>query len=664
LASIGLLFLFLPIPFYIKKEDLIIHKILLGGVVIKIFLGMISLDTGLLAKYYSNSNMEGAPEQSTEMLKKDKEFTRIEKQIYFENTGYSFFKEIYPLWFFNELRFNADNNVIRQQLPFSSVYEGYLYIPKKMMLTLRANTHTIIYLDNAQIIETDTSPGETYWAKHIEAGLFPIRIVNYHVQGNSEKYLELSFSENERIEYSVKNWLFQKPYSIAQINFDRIVKWLSIILNMIFFFAIGFFFFRTIKKEAWNKWIHSKNAYLLLSSGVILSYLVNKILVAALSPGFNILGAGNDDLTYEAMARYIQFSGDWSFSKFVFVGNEIGPYYWQILYPYLLTIGHLIGGESLFPTIFMQAFAMLLIALFSFYILSILTKKIYWTSFLLIFGMTFHPESLSFVTQFFPIGSFFSILATLLILLLPNYRDSTKGMLLIGTLGGMAFGLSVLTRVNFLPWIFFILLWFVLSFGRVYKPILIFLTSFSIILMPFMLRNWIVAGEFVLISSASSSVNFIQQNPIPASYIPPPYYENWQIKISNLAFKDSQPAQSIILWILDSPLDYLNSFKSKFLILIGWTHKNFSRLILFGLFFLGTLLYLINFKFLGTSKRKDYLIPGGFVLSQIITLMVFGTWASRFSLALVPFLLIFSILPLIAIENFIRSFLKKYFKTY
>ena len=110
LTLLAMLFLFLPTDQFkaitkgAKRITFFIVIALIFLIVLKIALGQISLQKGLVGSYYYPSLENGTLEKSTEFFKFGINGTRIDEEVNFKALGYSFTAKPFPLWFFNNIK--------------------------------------------------------------------------------------------------------------------------------------------------------------------------------------------------------------------------------------------------------------------------------------------------------------------------------------------------------------------------------------------------------------------------------------------------------------------------------------------------------------------------------------------------------------------------------
>ncbi len=584
IAAIIIIFSLSPKADYKKQKNLLIVGIFAFTLIIlKLILGGASLESGLIGQYYY------PPPNETILAQ-----TRIDPVINFKSVGYSPDANPLPLWYLNDEKFfTIPDQQERYLWPIKINWQGHIYIPpgyKTVSLT---------------------SDGETSLDLKIKgSGVYPIKI-SYRPSSKPLRFINLNWGDNYGNQ-TVKT-LFTKYYAPSLIFSDDllgiadgILKLLAI-LNLIIVFKIT----RIFPKRPF---LIATLLFCLLLTG---SELLNK----AQSEYFNYLDVAHDPISYETFARHILKTGDWAMKIID------GPYYHQPYY-YFLALIHLITGEGLFGVVFFQSLIGLFTAFIAFLISSRLLKN-HWLSLAIIPLVNFYPPFFGEHFKLFPqpLGAFFAVAAVLLLLFKKNH---------LSFLAGASLAFSVINRYNFLSWLPFIIIWLIFTYRKqLLKPLLSFTVGLLIAFSPFLLRNQLIADDFGLFVNSISTTNFIH-----ATQAPPDYQlsaKNNHPTILSLADKifDDRADPSII-WIIENPIDYLKVLGNKFITALGLKNNPFGLWMLYP--FLG---FLIGSVFFITSK--DYWLIGGFVWSQLLTLLIFSDNSERYYIPLLPFMLIASL---------------------
>lgn len=354
---------------------------------------------------------------------------------------------------------------------------------------------------------------------------------------------------------------------------------------------------------------------------------------------------GSDMKTYYDWAMRIA-EGDW-------LGD--GVFYYNPLYPYIIGLIFALFGTNLGIVAFFQV----LLGLISLLLIYFIGKEVFsemvgllaalmgaFYSMFILYEQVLLPESLGV------------LLSLLTIYPLVRFHDNPK--VSYAFLAGAFMGLSVLNRSVFLALVPFIGGWILLDKGtkggRNVRSLAVFLFAMAIIIAPVTLRNYIVGGDLVLITS-NGGVNFFignSQNSDGWFHYPPPYQEiNKRISSQNL-----KPSQVSRLWFHEAvrsigqdPMGYFGLMLRKLSLFWGrWEvpnnidyllikrHSSIMRapLLEFGLLApLGLTGALLSIN----RKGKAFLLHL-FVLVYSLSVVAFFV-VGRFRLPVVPFLLVF-----------------------
>ena len=660
-------FIFLLPNFQKKYQSTfkIVNCVLLLLITVKIFTGIISVPRGLIGYYYYPTVENGALQKSTEFINTKISGTRIDEEINFRNTGYSFEARPFQFWFLNDYRKFSDSTIEKWVIPLTIIWKGYLYAPNldNLKIDLSSDNKAELYLNKNEILNIQGSDqldilknnrhAELNILKEYKNKFIPIEIVYQRGQGTTQ-FLKLSIPST---------YLFPQKYSEFQIYSDNVAGFIDNFIKILILIIISTILLFLISQNNWKEWFFSLRFYIFTSFLLIFYLVVKKLMNRADSEYFNFLGLGNDPLTYETFARHIQLTGNWSVSAI-----EASQYYYQILYYYALTTAHYLIGESLFPIIFIQIVSVLLTALLVIWICKLFIKKNSLIFLPLLFLIALNPVTIQQAFQMFPVGTLLITLVPLFLLLAENKNKTGQGWVLIYFfLAGIFLGLSVVMRNNAAALMPIIFLWFIFSFKKSFIiPFSSFFTGTMLPLMPFLVRNRLLSGQFVLISKSATTVNFIQANSVPSGYTPSE--KNYDI-IMNFAnnFLDKR-AFSSIQWILEQPLEYLRLVSQRLLYFLGFISSEATLWlsVSFILFFIGSTLFIIKPNlFSEKAKRKDYLITGGFIWTHLASIAFFAVSQQRHSVPLMPFLILFSCLLFVPLSKiFLRFSPLKYRSNY
>jgi len=621
LVLLGAGWIFLPLKGRFSKTWLLIVIGLL--IVLKVYLGQISLPQGLQGSYYYPS------------LQGERLAQRLDREINFLMLGYSFNNQPFPVWFFNDkTRFNDIRVEERARLPLAVVWDGYLYLPAgQNILPVNIEGEASVNLDNQLIFQEKDFAKEVVLDYQEETVLLPIKI-NYQAEPESGKSI------------TVSGRFFPDKFSLKQIAADARIGFLYFFIQLIagVFILSGLWFVFDLRQL--KKWLATERPYLFIIFLIIFFSLIRGLLQAAQASYFSFLPEGNDPLTYETYARHLLTGRDWLMQDF-----EEKIYYHQILYYHFLALIHYLFGEAIFPIVFLQLAAVLGTALLLVYLYKLLIKpKAEWHYGLmmpLLFIVASSPIFTGQAFHLFPGGAL--LLTAAAVALLAGRRPFHF------FLAGIIFGLAVLMRTNFLSLLLLIILWFLGDFINFRKKLIslpFYIFGVVLPLTPFIIRNKLLSGYWTLISNSNSTINFIKATPLPEGYFPAE--DRFELLKSPNLFFDVR-AIPHLSWIIENPLDYFSLIWEKFLFYIGYNQGWLIGLWIFLpfiLFVISSVLFLWRpAVFSPAAQRRHYLITGGFVWLQLLTIIIFSDIHRRLMLPILPIILLLAVLLLIPISR-------------
>ncbi len=257
-------------------------------------------------------------------------------------------------------------------------------------------------------------------------------------------------------------------------------------------------------------------------------------------------------------------------------------------------------------------------------------------------------------------------------------------------LSGLILGLAAITRPNYAVFIPLILIWLLIYFPRQYKAAFlryaVLLAGCLLMILPVTIRNMVVGGDFVLISS-QGGINFYIGNNGYAdgkSAIMPEFGATWQYadceyqakKESSRLGDTMKPSEvssfyykKALKFIIDHPFAWTGlTLKKIFYFWNGYEVSNNQNLHFFRRFasvtgLLPPLFFVISpFSILGLrllfKKSKKHHIIGYFVIIYMLTVIAFFV-NSRFRLPVLPFLIILASYGIVWLFNRFRSGDKK-----
>ena len=296
---------------------------------------------GFNGLYYANESFSGSREPAT--VEGSPPFTRIDDRLSFspEETGL-------PMYFFNDSqRFNfyAANEPIRDQLPVSAIWSGWLQVD-------RPGTHRLYVRTGGARVElavggfAATVPATVkYWVGYarLDSGFQPIR-VRLSVPAGPAKRLEAGWTVDGREEPFDRRVVFSAPPVRSAVAADRVVNAAAVALDLFLCASAAILLLRIVIR-ACRRLADTPDA----RDAVTLAWalvLVDAFLFAVpVLHKMVVLTGGDDPMVYETQARDIALHGIW-----MPMGSALGhgqPFYFQPLYNYFLAAAHWLLGESL-----------------------------------------------------------------------------------------------------------------------------------------------------------------------------------------------------------------------------------------------------------------------------------------------------------------------------
>lgn len=484
------------LPFALLAAAALAAKIALGATLLA--------PRGFEARYYANAEFAGAPEADTEPS--DRSFTRTDARLRFGGPG----DVALPVYFLNDSnRFNfyLPNEPTRSTLPVSVVWEGWLRITRTGMQRLYVRTAGARVVMAAGDDFSATIPASTTeWVGYanLKAGFQRIRISLSIPQGAARRF-EAGQTVDGREEPFDTGVVFRKPLTATARAADWLLRAISTAFDLIVcaWLAVG------VLRALGGAW---RRLTILPAAGDALTIAWAAAVVDALlfaRPALHnmvTLSGGNDGLTYETMARDIGLHGLWMAG-----GAALGhghAFYYQPLYPYFVAATHWLFGGDLYGVYLVQR------------LLTAGTVIALWRLAPALFGEPVGSAGLlaGFVIAYEKVGPrsgvvlgelLFVPLVCLWALLLVRLAKRAQPSLWSAAAAGAVGGLATLTRSTLmLGWALALPL---VAFSLAGRTVVVLAVALMAVTSLATVRNWVVAREFVLVSS-SGSINLLIGN--------------------------------------------------------------------------------------------------------------------------------------------------------
>ncbi len=399
------------------------------------------------------------------------------------------------------------------------------------------------------------------------------------------------------------------------------------------------------------------NRTALLTMIVIVSIAVRALFMFLFSRTFLWDGIWSDAATYNDWAKSIVVNNDW-------LGQE--PFFMTPLYPYFLAIVYSLVGQSVLAVRIIQSAAGVGIAVLLFLLgeKAFSSRRAGFVAGLL--AALYGPFLLSHNLLLVETVKMFFLTFSLWLLLVARQKKKLRWWFA----GGAMLGLAVLGRPSDLLVGGVVAVW-ILGFteGTSRERLArfgAFAVAIVLIIAPVTLRNYLVSGDPILITSNGGLNFYLGNNPQAVGV----YYNVDKLDLANdpdgrvyledLLNKPLRHSEVSSIWfsrafefILDQPLDFIGLLGRK--LLLFFHQKEISQLGYNYAFVEQTAMPLLRYFpsfllagslgvlgcVLGWRHRKEFFLPYGFLAAQILGVVLFFV-TDRFRLSAVPFLMLFA----------------------
>ncbi|MBI3018822.1 MAG: glycosyltransferase family 39 protein [Deltaproteobacteria bacterium] len=586
----------------------------------KFFLNLFTLSHGLLGFYYDNKTFSGNYQRSPEYLRLYA--TRIDEEIFFQNSSYSIDQKAFYLGFLN--------GTFKGTLDFSVLWQGYLYVSqaKQVSFSIICDGECSLSIDNQSSPKNEISSQLSEGFHYIE-----IKYIN-----SSFDHRSINFRWSTDKNYETVDAAYLYPFKPSHIMF-KVDEWVRKIAPILFwaqFLLLCFLLKKYLDISKLKFFIAHENFFLFLFFIVFITRAFINLINAAQDPYFCHLSSGDDWRRYEIHSRLIIF-GDW-------LDSTEAPYHFTPFYRYFLAFVHLIFGENLFMAFYMQ---FLLLYLSSIFIYK-MTKKVFNLNIavlaLLLFSFSALPQTVAKQLLAEPLGAFFSC-ASLAFLIFYFKKNNIK----ILFASGITMGLAIITRPNLFSFLFFLIPWLIYFRSSVrkslnFKPVFIYSLGCFLIIGCLTARNYVTSGKVVMLTT-SGGMNLWEGN-IPPAHINLRGIE--KNKIYNLFNFDAR-TRAVLEYLKQDPLLFLRGLMKKLSYIAGHDPDNWGGLgarfyidkfLIFVLFFLGFLFCLLDHQY---SFKQEFVAVGFFAITVISTLTIIKplVYGWRLQSPAVPFMMVF-----------------------
>lgn|SRR5574341_378272 len=389
----------------------------------------------------------------------------------------------------------------------------------------------------------------------------------------------------------------------------------------------------------------------------IFSFLLRLIYLLEIKDNPHFYNLTLDPLYHDGWAKQIA-SGDW-------LGSEV--FFRAPFYPYFLAVLYKIFGPHLFLVRLIQH----LIGSFSVVLIFILAKKIFDRKVAILSSLLASTYWIFIYYEAELLLDFWLILWSLLLVwfLLKAYENLKSGSWF---LSGIILGLFAITRPNILLFLPFLLIWIIIVLRKQlpFLKILLFygwiISGTALVILPVTLRNYLVAGDPVLIASQGGINFYIGNNPKSdgMSAIMPELGDDWEYsdcqflaekslnrklkpsQVSGFYYKKGwdfilkQPSRSLPL-LIKKLYVFWNKFEisNNQNIYFFKQYSVLSRILFIGFWLIGPLALLGIF--LSVKRGPQISLIMLFIFSYMLSVIMFFV-TSRYRLPVLPFLIIFA----------------------
>ena len=480
---------------------------------VKTVSGPLLVPRGMHASYFTNGVWQGPPERGLGGAWPGE--TRIDSSLAFGDGSPDF-----PLYFLNDTRFNRPGAT---REPLSVEWTGYRLASTEADLNLFLSGRGVsaqAHIDGFPVVALGPEENESIGQVGVRPGWYRLTVTFSSPSGVPETFQAgvVDPSDGRTRPFSASD-VFQRPVSPARMRADR---WLGRLASMCDLIALAMLAVvgATALRDTLTpssgprpRWRERAIRVLPLLAFAEALYFAH--------PAWNrldLLGWGTDRLAYESAARDILFHG-----PLMSLGAPLGQgaaFYYQPLYSYFLALVHLVAGEGLWGVYLCQrlglaatAYALWSIAGVLFGAPAALAAVVLalWFAFVRLhdFSAALYTESL-----------FIPLLCLCTLWLCREVARPGTGRLAVGALVG---GLSTLSRSTVLAAWPPAALVLILAYQRARQPLrrlMVFCVLIASVVGLATVRNGIVSGRFVLISSSLPD-NLYMGN--PSAPLPEPH---------------------------------------------------------------------------------------------------------------------------------------------
>lgn len=480
-------------------------------VITKLLLGVVLVERGFVARYYANDSFAPPVERSIEFRRTD--YTRIDEALSFAGPG----RPDLPLHFFNNLRWNyyQPGEPARERLPYSIEWNGALrgddrVGPRTFYLAAAQGVVVELMIDTRTVASLGGDAAEATGAVSLSPDWHTVTVKASATDGLHRRVEAGEVVEGVRRPLDGTRILTQ-PVGDLQFVIDAVVRWIARIANAgVLVSLLGLVLMRV--RADWRE----RRVGRLLWIGAIADALLFALHYAG---RYALQSGGNDWLVYEHLARAIAFD---PLLQQPGVGpGEGGMFYFNVLYPYFVSLTHLAFGDGLLGVVLIQRF--LLAAAVAW--MTQLTRHLFspragWIA-LVGGGLLLYVKGGRWTNILLAEPLFAPVLAGWGLLLVRTATGTSVKLAIVaaGALGGIA---SLIRSSLVLGWPFIVAVWSVAVRGRRLQATVMFVASLLLVYSMLPVRTWIVTGTFAAMpTSGPVTLALANQPSHPLAPVPP-----------------------------------------------------------------------------------------------------------------------------------------------
>ncbi|MGI9147852.1 MAG: glycosyltransferase family 39 protein [Chloroflexota bacterium] len=558
---------------------------------------------GLRATYWAAATPDGSPERSTDFPWLA-DATRIDNRLDLRG-------EDFPVHFFNDAaRFNFGSEVQpgRDQLPFSVRWQGWLLAPSDGLrrFVVESTGSAQVTLDSATLPGSDAQIA-------LAAGLHTLG-VEYTRPEARVPMLRLSWERSpggslEPVAGQDVRWQPNSDGTQLSGGLGLVADWAMLAL-VLAWAATGLIAAR-----------RSGRLSRALIGALPLVLLVYGVLLQAPQAGRATILSGLDDwLIYESSARDILLNG------LLMDGGQghAAPFYGQPLYPYVLALAHRLTGESVFGPLALQFAGLGLVVVGT----AQLARRAFgsWLDGLvalacLLVLLQLESEHFKVARQLFNENVYMPLVIASLFVVVNLASARKPPAWWRAGLTGVLLGLTAISRSQFLLFLPFgvltlLIAWRRTNAGRALVALAALVMGVVLAIAPVTLRNWLVAGEVVPISSSGGASLLEFHRPPPGLIDQAAVQKDALYEALHL---DTQ-TRTVVAFARADPRGYVATLLPLGAHSVGLQGRNDPGI--YWPIFLTSLLYLASFSLARTRRVQVWPIHA-FVATHLLVLMLF-----------------------------------------